>query len=182
MRIPKLLPVGVLVVGVAVAACSGGAKTPTVPNAAGTATTASQKAGSSMGQTPLAEAVAYSQCMRTHGVSNFPDPVATPSGGYGYRTTGIDPNSPAFHGAIQACKALPSPWNSTGKQLSPAVQQQWLNWATCIRAHGVPDFGDPTFSGGEVHLTGGGSGSSPQVQTAMDACKPQMPSTGGLGG
>ncbi len=85
--------------------------------------------------------------MRSHGVPNFPDPVLTPGGGYGYRTTGIDPNSAAFQGALQACKALPSPWQSTGQQLSPAQQQAWLSWAKCIRAHGVPNFPDPTFSG-----------------------------------
>jgi hypothetical protein len=120
--------------------------------------------------------------MRDHGAPNFPDPVLTPSGGYGYRTTGINPQSAGFQGALQACKALPSPWQSTGQQLSPAQQQAWLSWAKCIRAHGVPDFADPTFSGGEVHITGGGAGSSPPPQSAMDACKSQMPSTGGLGG
>jgi hypothetical protein len=46
----------------------------------------------------------------------------------------------------------------------------------------VPDFADPSFSGSEVHISGGGPGSSPQLQSAMEACKSQMPSTGGLGG
>jgi hypothetical protein len=76
---------------------------------------------------------------------------------------------------------LPSPWNSTGQQLSPAQQQAWLNWAQCIRTHGVSDFPDPTFSGTEVHDSGIQSSSS-QLQSAMDACKSQKPSVGGLGG
>ena len=158
--------------GVTVAGCSGGS---TVPTAASTG-----RSGSS-GSSTLAEAVAYSQCIRSHGVSNFPDPVQTPDGGYGYRTTGIDPNSASFQEALQACRSLPSPWTSTGQQLSPAQQQAWLNWAKCIRAHGVPDFADPTFSGSEVHDAGIDS-SSPQQQSAMDACKSQRPSVGGLGG
>ncbi len=141
--------------GVTVAGCSGGS---TVPD---------RRPGGRIrfvgGERALAQAVAYSQCIRSHGVPNFPDPVQTPSGGYGYRTAGIDPNSAAFQGALQACKALPSPWNSTGQQLSPAQQQAWLNWAQCIRAHGVPDFPDPTFSGSEVHDSGVGS-NSPQLQ------------------
>jgi hypothetical protein len=118
--------------------------------------------------------------MRSHGVPNFPDPVLTPSGGYGYRTTGIDPGAAAFQGALQACKDLPSPWHPTGQQLSPAQQQAWLSWAKCIRAHGVPNFPDPTFSGRAVQIPG--VSSSPQLQSAMDACKSQMPSIGGLGG
>jgi hypothetical protein len=121
--------------------------------------------------------------MRSHGVANFPDPVLTPSGGYGYRTTGIDPQSAAFQGALQACKALPSPWRSTGQQLSTAQQQAWLNWAGCIRTHGVPNFPDPTFPGGEaVHIPGPGASGSQQLQSAMDACKSQLPTVGGLGG
>jgi hypothetical protein len=118
--------------------------------------------------------------MRSHGVPNFPDPVLTPGGGYGYRTTGIDPHAAAFQGALQACKGLPSPWQPTGQQLSPAQQQAWLSWAKCIRAHGVPNFPDPTFSGRAVQISGGSS--SPQLQSARDACKSQMPSIGGLGG
>lgn len=169
----------VVVVVVTVAGCSGGSA---VSAGGSRPTTAAPSGGlGSSGATPLAQAVAYSQCMRSHGVANFPDPVQTPSGGYGYRTAGIDPNSAGFQGALQACKALPSPWNSTGEQLSPTQQQEWLDWARCIRTHGLPNFPDPTFSGSEVHDSGVGS-SSPRLQQAMDACKSQMPSVGGLGG
>ena len=184
-----------LAVTVTLAGCSGGSTVTdagsqsttaasTVPTAGSqSTTTAAPAAGSgSSGSTALAQAVAYSRCMRSHGVPNFPDPVQTPSGGYGYRTHGIDPNSAAFQGALQACKALPSPWNSTGQQLSAAQQQAWLNWAQCIRAHGQPNLPDPTFSGTEVHIAGLGGSNSPQLQRAMDACKSQMPSVGGLGG
>ena len=172
MRPSHLWAAAAVVLGVAVAGCTGGSKVPTTAQAGGS--------GSS-GASSLAEAVAYSQCLRSHGVSNFPDPVQTPSGGYGYRTTGIDPNSAVFQEALQACKALPSPWNSSGQELSPAQQQAWLNWAQCIRTHGVPAFPDPTFSGKEVRDSGVGSNSS-QLQSAIDACKSQRPSVGGLGG
>jgi hypothetical protein len=176
MRPSHLWAAAAVVLGVTVAGCSGGSKVPTAAPAGG-----SGSSGGSSGASSLAEAVAYSQCIRSHGVSNFPDPVQTPSGGYGYRTTGIDPNSAAFQGALQACKALPSPWNATGQELSSAQQQAWLNWAQCIRTHGVPAFPDPTFSGKEVRDSGVGSNSS-QLQSAMDACKSQRPYVGGLGG
>jgi hypothetical protein len=179
MRLSHLRAAAAVALGLTVAGCSGGS----VSTAGSQSTTTAVPAGgsSASGGTALGQAVAYSQCVRSHGVPNFPDPVQTPSGGYGYRTAGIDPGSAAFQGALQACKALPSPWNSTGQQLSPAQQQAWLTWAQCIRAHGLPDFPDPTFSGSEVHDSGVGS-SSPQLQQAMDACKSQRPSVGGLGG
>ena len=195
MRASQLWAAAAVVLGITVAGCGGGSRSPAVASgSSGPTSTATQAGGSqptttaaaaggsgSSGASPLAEAVAYSRCIRSHGVPNFPDPVQTPSRGYGYRTTGIDPHSGAFQAALQACKALPSPWNSTGQQLSSAQQEAWLKWAKCIRSHGVPDFPDPEFSGGEVQVSGGGS-SSPQLQSAMKACKPQMPSGGGLGG
>jgi hypothetical protein len=61
-----------------------------------------------------AQALAFSKCMRSHGVSDFPDPQfgsggsirislhATPGGG----TSNLDPNSPAFQKAQQACGSL----------------------------------------------------------------------------
>jgi hypothetical protein len=52
-----------------------------------------------------AQALKRAECMRAHGVTNFPDPPApgqkgnppAPSGG------GIDPNSPVFRAAAKAC-------------------------------------------------------------------------------
>lgn len=166
----------------AVAACAGGgSKSPTVARVAGGATTTTS-AQSASGSTPLARAQAYAQCMRSHGVANFPDPVQTPSGDYGFRTMGIDPKSSAFQSATQTCdKSVPGGWGGTGKSLTAAQQQAWLDWAKCIRTHGVPDFADPTFSGEEVHIVQDVSGSA-QLHSAMDACRAQVPSAGGLGG
>jgi hypothetical protein len=168
-----------------VAACARGSKTPTVANIGAGPTTTALQAGpsSSGGDTPLAQGLAYALCMRSHGAPNFPDPVPTPSGGYGFRTTGIDPQSAAFQGAVEACQSVSPQWWTGGQQLSPAQEQGWLSWAKCIRTHGVPSFADPTFpGGGAVRITGAGGSISPQLQSAMDACKSQMPSAGGIGG
>ena len=181
MRPSHLWPVAVVALGVGVAGCSGGSSPTATASSQPTTTVATAGGSASSGASPLAQAVTFSQCMRNHGVPNFPDPVQTPDGGYGYRTQGIDPNSAAFQGAIQACKSLPSPWSSTGQQLSPAQQQAWLRWAQCIRSHGLPAFPDPTFSGSEVHDSGAAS-NSPPLHSAMSACKSRMPSVGGLGG
>ena len=180
MRPSQRWAAAVVALGVTAAACSGGSKSPTLANGSGTTTTSAARAGGSSSATEQGKALAYSQCMRRHGVPNWPDPVLTPSGDYGFRTAGIDPQSPAFQTALQACKALYK-WGATDQQLSPAQQRAWLTWAKCIRSHGVPNLADPTFSGSEVHLSDGGS-SSPQLQSAVDACKSQMPSAGGLGG
>ncbi len=82
----------------------------------------------------------FSVCMRAHGVPNFPDPSSS-----GQVTMNIDPNSGTFIAAQKAC-AKYSPGG--GKQPSAAQQQKILanalRFSRCMRAHGVPNFPDPT--------------------------------------
>jgi hypothetical protein len=57
----------------------------------------------------LRKALRYSACMRQKGVPNFPDPKANAEGGIELSfdgTTGIDPSSPKFKAAEEACKEL----------------------------------------------------------------------------
>jgi len=188
MRPSQLWAAAFVALGVTVAACSGGSTTSRGASAGSDPTTIAGQAtaGSSSSATELSKAAAYAECIRSHGVSNWPDPEATPDGGYGFRTGGIDAQSPAFQSTLEACNSLYDWGGSTGQQLTAEQQQAWLVWAKCIRSHGAPDFADPTFSGSEVHIADEahepGRGLSPQVRSAIDACKSQMPSAGGLGG
>ena len=61
--------------GVSVAGCSGGS---TAPTGGSQPTPTAARAGGASGGSPLAEAVAYSQCIRSHGVPDFPRPGADP--------------------------------------------------------------------------------------------------------
>lgn len=83
----------------------------------------------------------FSDCMRSHGVSNFPDPTAN-----GLQIPAeIDAQSPAFKSAQQACRRfLPNkgaPPATAAKDRAAA-----LAFARCMRSHGVPSFPDPAFS------------------------------------
>jgi hypothetical protein len=50
----------------------------------------------------LAQALKFAQCMRAHGVTDFPDPGA---GGFTFRgsSNGLNPNDPVFQKASKAC-------------------------------------------------------------------------------
>jgi hypothetical protein len=50
----------------------------------------------------------FSQCVRSHGVPNFPDPITGPTGGQAInlRGSGIDQNSPTYQAANQACQSI----------------------------------------------------------------------------
>jgi len=117
----------------------------------------------------------FSACMRTHGVTNFPDPsaqgVITIHSGMG-----IDPGSPVFRSARTACeKLLPNGGQPTPAQMAQR-QQQMLAFSACMRAHGVHNFPDPTFTGGGVSMrmhSGPGSDlnkDNPTFQRAQSAC------------
>jgi hypothetical protein len=126
----------------------------------------------------------FSACMRKHGVTNFPDPSS--GGGISIGpSSGIDPQSPTFQAAQQACqKLLPNGGRPSPQQLAKA-QQQMLKFSACMRAHGVKDFPDPTFSGGGIQLkvrVGSGGDlnpNSPTFQAAQRACQGQLPFKGG---
>jgi hypothetical protein len=55
----------------------------------------------------LAHLLKYTHCMRSHGVTSFPDPTTSPNGGIGlhvnFSDTGINPQSPIFERAQNAC-------------------------------------------------------------------------------
>ena len=114
----------------------------------------------------LALFVAYSRCMRSHGVSNYPDP--TTSGGIGINLPhSFNTNSPAYLAASQACKALaPVGHPTTG---SPDKIAAEVKVARCMRSHGDPSFPDPNSQGGFDRSKF--DESSPAFKTARNACK-----------
>ena len=90
------------------------------------------------------KAVKFAKCMRSHGVSEFPDPGASGKLTIDGIANGssLDPSTPAFKQAISACKDL-EPAGFTGSKRSPQQQTAALKFAQCIRDNGVNDFPDP---------------------------------------
>lgn len=82
-----------------------------------------------------------SECMRSHGVSDFPDPG--PGGGFNLNGTGINPFSPAFEAAQEICNKL-LPGGGPPQQASEQQKDRLVAIAQCMRSHGVPGFPDPT--------------------------------------
>jgi hypothetical protein len=137
------------------AGCGGGSKAPpvasvtTTPNSPAGHINASRGSGSgsgTAGPTPSA-LLAYSQCMRSNGVTNFPDPnargqITITKGG------GIDPSSPLFRAAQTKCqKLIPGGGLAApGSTTHPTAQAfaQMLQVSRCMRQHGVSAFPDPT--------------------------------------
>jgi hypothetical protein len=125
-------------------------------------------------------AVAYAECMRENGVPEFPDPV---NGQLQLQAgSGLDPDSPEFKRAQEACQDLAPAGAEAGGGPDADLQAQVLDYAKCIRENGVPEFPDPDFSGGGVvmQLPPGVDENSEQFQSAQQACQDKAPQ--GLGG
>jgi hypothetical protein len=86
--------------------------------------------------------LAFSECMRSHGVPNFPDPG--PEGGLNIGGTGINPFSPSFKAAQATCNKLLPGGGPGSQQASEQQKEQLVAISECMRSHGVPGFPDPT--------------------------------------
>src|SRR5919198_383324 len=83
------------------------------------------------------KAVKFAECIRAHGVSDFPDPNAKNQFEYGVSVT------PAvWTRATTACKDLQPPGTLSAKR-TPKQQSASLRFAKCVRDNGVKDFPDP---------------------------------------
>ncbi len=140
-----------------------------------TTTQSSTAASSSSGSSGPTEAqlLKYARCIRSHGLSNFPDPVPAAGGGFAFRVEpGLNPRSPSpqFQSAEKACQkdVPPSLANLTPAQMAASA----LKYTACMRSHGEPDFPDPNAQGLiKIDPTGIMSPSSPQFQRAEKACQ-----------
>lgn len=143
----------------------------------------SSKSGSASGggNSDSTKQVQYAQCMRKNGVPSFPDPV---NGQFNLQVTpggSLDPTTPQWKAAQQACKSLEPPGLQSGSAQNNQQQSQALKFAACMREHGVPDFPDPQSQGGGIVIGGGNvDPNSPQFQSALTACRKLQP--GGVSG
>jgi hypothetical protein len=207
-----IVPVIAVVMGIVLAGCGGGGKTPGVADVSTTSTSASQthtssssssgggsafssggpssgsprggpRSGFSIASGNPQQALKLSQCMRAHGVSNFPDP----NGQGVIQGSGIDPNSSAFQRAQQSCaKALGAGHGTRSPAQIAQAQAAALAFSKCMRAHGVPGFPDPKFSssGGGISISIRGSAgtldpSSQIFQKAQQTCGSLLPGRAG---
>ena len=116
------------------------------------------------------KAVKFAECMRSNGISAFPDPDA--SGQLTIdavaNTSSIDISGPGFEQALGACKGLEPP-GFTGTKVTPSQRTARLEFARCIRRNGVPDFPDPTPNGPLVDTNRIPSAATPAGMSALNA-------------
>jgi hypothetical protein len=159
-----------------------------VAGCGGPSATGSGGSSNAGGSASSHSAVAFSGCMRSHGVPNFPDP----SGGGGVpkeTAQQLGVSNSQLQAALTACQHLLP--NTGNVDDNPAALHRWwsqmLHFARCMHSHGVPNWPDPsaysqdpqrpTFN---LHAAGigfhlgaqpGNIVNSPQIQARVRQCE-----------
>lgn len=99
----------------------------------------------------IALAYKFANCMRSHGVSGFPDPQVSSNGTGTKIALHVTPsliNSPAFKSAQQACRRILPTESPQQRQAQLQARRSGLvSFAACMRSHGFSRFPDPTTQG-----------------------------------
>jgi hypothetical protein len=165
--LPVAVVIGAAALALLAAACRSGG---------GSSGSDSPQAG---GSTRSPSALAFSACMRSHGVHTFPDPD---SNGAIPKVTPqqLGVSSSQFQAAQTACEHLLKP-NDAQVQLTLSGM---LDFARCMRSHGVHDWPDPTTEDGQpvFDLQGRIAPDSPQIAHKSDQCANLLHSAPGQNG
>jgi hypothetical protein len=160
-------------------ACGGSAGTHVAQLATTTApalSSGSQNAGGATNsQSPSSQMLAFSGCMRSNGVRNFPDPNS--SGVLPKRQVGqLAASSPQFVPAHRACEHL---LPNSGQPTRAQVQQAWNDmrrFARCMRSRGTRNWPDPSFTSAQdnrpfFNVPASIDPNAPQITAKMRACQ-----------
>jgi hypothetical protein len=137
---------------------------------------ATTKPAATTASTGSAPAVAWAACLRAHGVPAFPDPIPGHKAQFSDSSANIlNSRSPAVLAAEKACKAQHDAIIGTRAGPSADENAAFLEFARCMRAHGVPNYPDPTYGGnGRPNIpdlsSRGIDAQSPAVTKAARAC------------
>jgi hypothetical protein len=120
--------------------------------------------------------------MRSHGVPDFPDPAG--NGGIPkaavIRAFRAVSNVQAQAASNECAHVLPAGGSLSG-QATEAVpaqdRQDYLKAAACMRSHGITNFPDPIFSGGNVGfpIPSSVNSNSAQFNQARQSCQKLIP-------
>jgi len=175
---PQLAPLAVLcaaVASLALAACGG-----------------SSSSGKPAAATGADNALKFSQCMREHGVKNFPNPEIISGGRVHLSVKSGGPNginvSPqtmeAAQNAFKHFQATSEP-NQTSQE-KVAREEAVLKFAKCMREHGVNIHASTAGGNIQMRIGSGHEGGergpnpeSPAFQAAQKACQGLLPFKGG---
>jgi hypothetical protein len=118
--------------------------------------------------------------MRSHGISDFPDPTTSPGGRVAIQLNGgpgsdLNKSNPTFKAANQVCRSLEPGGSGIPQQSAQKIAAE-VKWAGCMRSHGLSSFPDPNGQG--AFDRNKFDESTPAFQSASKACQSLMTDVG----
>jgi hypothetical protein len=160
------------------AACGSGTPSSSTPSSSGTSSSGTGGVSAAY----VSDKLALARCLRAHGVPDYPDPNAS----------GQEPpnskrliSSPQGQAAVGACSSLSNRIHNDVAAQNQAVMGEYVRFAQCMRAHGLPNFPDPAYAEGRVEFMlnasqDGFDPHSPQVLATARQCEHVLPPGSGL--
>jgi hypothetical protein len=185
---------GAFVVCVCLVSSGCGGSSASVASIATTAAAPTTSTGTSTtAGTPAAQVqdlLAFSGCMRKHGVSSFPDPTRNADGSYGFAANlgQLRKLIRSSQNALTSCESLLAQSGILSSANIGKFRQQMLAYARCMRSHGVADFPDPNANGRFEGQLKSLDRNTPTFQAAVTACRAVLSkaigafTVGGVGG
>src|SRR5215472_16290167 len=130
----------------------------------------------------VSDKLGLARCLRAHGVPNYPDPNASGQEPPGSKQLIFTPQGQA---AVGACSSWGNRISNDVAAQNQAVRVEYVRFAECMRAHGLPDFPDPVYAEGRVEFVlrasqDGFDPHSPQVLAKAHHCESVLPPGSGL--
>lgn len=166
-RLRRTAPVLIVLAALTIATAGCGGGSPGKPRTTSTAAQGSAGGGSSGAGRQQAALLKYATCMRSHGVSNFPDPT----GGFLNLPPGITPSSPQFQSANRSCQSL-LPGGASQQVTSPQNLAGLVKFAACMTKRGIPM---SASANGSLSFPNNVDPNSPQFQAGKQACQKYVP-------
>ena len=158
----------------------GSSSTPAASSSAAASSASSGGSSNTGGSTQAQQNLAFAQCMRSDGVTDFPDPGS--NGHFGTISAQLE-DSPRFGTGFNACKHLLPAGGVTKEQQDFS---DLLKFAQCMHAHGVPNYPEPDPNANPYSVlapnasvdelkVAGVNPNSPVVSAALQACERENP-------
>jgi hypothetical protein len=117
------------------------------------------------------------QCIRQHGVPNFPDLAYDPQSG-GWQPPPNTPKPPPS--TMNACKSIADRLPAEGENRPPSAAEmaKLRAFSKCMRQHGIQDWPDPNADGAFPLPPRLRQGGKPMVRNQLQACQQYFPASG----
>jgi len=182
-RRPAVLAVtvGLLLLTAACGSATSSSSTSSTSRTSSTGATSSSGTGGASAAY-VSDKLGLARCLRAHGVPNYPDPNASGQEPPGSKELIRTPQGQA---AVRACSSWDNRISNDIAAQNQVVRVEYVRFAECMRAHGLPDFPDPVNAERRVEFVlsasqDGFDPHSPQVLAKAHHCESVLPSGSGL--